>query len=42
MGHSYEEIMDVPLDFMGDVIGYFSEKNRADDHERKRLNRLRH
>jgi hypothetical protein len=40
MGHSYEEIMNVPLDFLGDIIGYFSEKNRAEESERKRAGRL--
>jgi hypothetical protein len=41
MGHSYEEIKSIPLDFLGDVIGYFSEKSRGEEFLTKQSKRLR-
>jgi len=40
MGHTYEEIQNLPLGFLGDVIGYFTEKDRGEESVQKRQSRL--
>lgn len=40
MGHTEEEIDNMSLAFQGDIIGYFSEKGRAEEHLAKQKQRL--
>ncbi len=40
MGHTEEEIDGMNMAFLGQVIGYFTEKNKAEEHARKQASRL--